>query len=57
MSGLWIPVPLSQEAAQLRYVQPVAAHYGPVQKKDRYIEPVAAREDRVAVDVHYLNRR
>src|SRR5437879_2536257 len=49
--------PLSQEAAQLRYVQPVAADHGPIQKQNRYIEPVAAREDRVAVDVYYLNRR
>jgi hypothetical protein len=50
-------LPLSQETAQLGYIQPVAADHGPVQKQYRHIEAVAAREDRVAVDVHHLNRR
>jgi hypothetical protein len=48
---------LPQKPAQLGYIQPVAANDSPVQKQDRHIQPMAPREDRVAVHVYYFNRR
>ncbi len=47
----------AQQAAQLGGVEAVATYNGAVQKKDGYVESMAALQDGVAVDIDYFDGR
>ena len=46
---------LTQQAFQLRDVEPMVTDHGAIQQQDGHVETVATLQDRVAIDIHDIN--